>query len=262
MVTASLSNLMLNGIGAGAQTASTAAKAAANAAANAASSTSADAKSRLQPATVAPQVVQPPVVAQPTQPLLIDPAREMSGLALMTALRKGGFNLYMRHAQANIGQDQDLTNDAIWWQKCVMQRNISHSGREQASKIGAAIRALAIPIGEVVVSQFCRVIDTGVAMGFSTAEVTEDLNHMIGQRAGIDVNVLRFKRLAVAPAKGRNNLLISHTHSSPQNEEQIMQGIQEAEIVVYQPDGRGGVEPVARIPAQTWDSLLTIDSKK
>jgi len=214
------------------------------------------------PKVTAPQVVQPPLVDQAAQPLLIDPARAMSGATLLAALRKGGFNLYMRHAQSNVGQDQDLASDSGWWQKCAMQRNISDAGREQARKVGAAIRALSIPVGEVMVSQFCRVRDTGAAMGFGAMEVSEDLNHMIGQRVGTDVNGLRFKRLAAAPAKGRNNLLISHTHASAQSQEQIMQGIQEAEIVVYQPDGRGGAEPVARISMQEWDSLLVIDSKK
>ena len=210
----------------------------------------------------APQVAQPAVNAQDGQPSHIAPARELSGAALLAALRSGGFNLYMRHAQSHVGQDQDLASDPNWWQKCAMQRNISEPGRDQARKVGAAIRALGIPIGEVLVSQFCRVRDTGTAMGFATFEVTEDLNHLIGQRPGSDVNVLRFKRLRAVPATGRNNLLISHTHASPQKEEQIMQGIQEAEIIVYQPDGRGGVEPVARIALQAWDNLRAIDGKK
>jgi len=214
------------------------------------------------PKVSAPQVVQPALVGQAAPPLLIDPAREMSGATLLAALRKGGFNLYMRHAQANVGHDQDLASDPFWWQKCTLQRNISEIGREQARKIGTAIRVLSIPIGAVMASQFCRVRDTGAAMGFGALEVTEDLNHMIGQRAGSDVNILRFKRLVAAPSKGRNNLLISHTHASAQSQEQIMQGIQEAEIVVYQPDGRGGVEPVARIPREEWDSLLAINGTK
>lgn len=246
MVTGSLPILLLLGFGARAQTATY----------------TVDSKVGVESLKPAPQVVQPPVVAQPAQPSLIDPSREISGASLIAVLRKGGFNLYMRHAQSNMGQDQDLASDSDWWKKCTMQRNISEPGREQARKVGAAMRALRIPIGEVMVSQFCRVRDTGTAMGFATVELTEDLNHVIGQRAGTDVNVLRFKRLMAAPAKGRNNLLISHTHASPQKEEQIMQGIQEAEIIVYQPDGRGRVEPVARIAAQRWDTLLAQEGKK
>ena len=35
-----------------------------------------------------------------------------------------------------------------------------------------------------------------------------------------------------------------------------MGSLQEAEIVVYQPDGNGGTEPVARIPLVEWDNLI------
>ena len=72
------------------------------------------------------------------------------------------------------------------------------------------------------------------------------------------MNVMRFKLLATAPPRGKNNLLISHTHGSPRNEERVMGGMQEAGIVVYQPDGRDGAEAVARIPAVEWDNLLGI----
>ena len=210
----------------------------------------------------APQVVQPPVVAPAAQPPLIDPARELSGAALLAALRKGGFNLYMRHAQANIGQDQDLTADPNWWQQCTLQRNISEAGREQARRVGAAIRALRIPIGDVVASQFCRVRDTGAQMQLGALEVTADLNHMIAQRPFVDVNAARFQRLAAVPPTGRNNVLISHTHASSRTQEQIMQGLQEAEILVYQPDGRGSAVPVARIPIEAWTALLAEDAKR
>ena len=105
-------------------------------------------------------------------------------------------------------------------------------------------------------AQFCRTRDTGHLMGLGPIEVTEDINHQIGQRAGFDVNVARFKRLAEMPAAGTNTLLVSHTHGSPRVEERIMGGIQEAEIVVYQPDGKGGSEPVARIPVPEWEMLI------
>jgi phosphohistidine phosphatase SixA len=209
----------------------------------------------------APQVVQPPITATP-QPPMIDPAKEMHGATLLAALRRGGYNLYMRHAQATVGQDQDLLNVPRWWENCMIQRNLSDLGRDQAKKVGAAIRELKLPIKEVVVSQFCRVRETGTLMALGPVEVTEELNHAIGQRAGTDINVTRFGRLGVVPAKGSNTLLISHTHVSPRAEERIMGSIQEAEIVVYQPDAKGGAEPVARIMVPEWDNLLQVATKK
>lgn len=93
-------------------------------------------------------------------------------------------------------------------------------------------------------------------LGLGAVEITEDINHQIGQRMGFDVNAARFKRLTELPARGMNNLLVSHTHGSTRPEERIMTSIQEAEIIVYQPDGKGHSEPVARIPVPEWEILI------
>jgi phosphohistidine phosphatase SixA len=166
----------------------------------------------------------------------------------------------MRHAQSNVGQDANLLQTPVWWENCAIQRNISDPGREQARKVGAAIRDLAIPVNHVIAAQFCRTRDTAHLMGLGPIEITEDLNHQIGQRPGFDVNAARFKRLATGPASGMNNLLVSHTHGSPRTEERIMGGLLEAEIVVYRPDGNGGSEPIARIPPAEWDNLSRLQA--
>ena len=212
------------------------------------------APSLAQAAAGNPQVAQP--VPAPPNIVLIAPEKELKGVALIQALRRGGYNLYMRHAQSNVGQDGNLLQTPNWWENCAIQRNISDPGKEQARKVGGSIKALKIPIDQVLTAQFCRTRETGHLLGLGPIEVTEDINHQIGQRAGFDVNAARFKRLAETPAKGANNMLVSHTHGSPRVEERIMGGVQEAEIVVYQPDGKGGSEPIARIPVTEWDVLV------
>lgn len=201
-----------------------------------------------------PQVA-PAVPAQPSQ-ILIAPEKELKGAMLVQALRRGGFNLYMRHAQSTIGQDGNLQQTPFWWENCAIQRNISDVGREQARKVGAAIKDLQIPVDQVLTAQFCRARETGHLLGLGAVEITEDINHQIGQRMGFDVNAARFKRLTELPARGMNNLLVSHTHGSTRPEERIMTSIQEAEIIVYQPDGKGHSEPVARIPVPEWEILI------
>ena len=202
----------------------------------------------------APQVIAP-VQAQTNIPL-IEVNKELKGAALLHALRKGGFNLYMRHGSSTIGQDGNLAQVPMWWENCALQRNIADTGREQARSVGASIRDLKIPVSQVLTAQFCRTRDTGYGLGLGPIEVTEDLNHQIGQRIGFDVNAARFKQLAETPAKGTNRVLVSHTHGSPRAEERIMGALQEAEIVVYKPDGKGGSEPIARIPVAEWDNLI------
>jgi phosphohistidine phosphatase SixA len=172
------------------------------------------------------------------------------------ALRRGGFNLYMRHAQSTVGQDDNLLQTTGWWENCAIQRNMSDVGREQARQVGAALKELKIPVHRVLTAQFCRTRETGHLLGLGPIEVTEDINHRIGQRAGFDIDAARFRRLAAIPAGGANDLLVSHTHASKRNAERVMIGLQEAEVVVYRPDGKGGAEPVARIPPTEWNALI------
>lgn len=207
----------------------------------------------------APQVAA--AAPPPPNVALIDPAKELKGAALLQALRKGGYNLYMRHAVSNLGQDGNLIQTPLWWNDCTIQRNIADAGRDQARKVGAALLELKIPVSQVLTAQFCRTRDTGYAMGLGPIEITEDLNHQIGQRIGFDINAARFRQLAEAPAKGTNRVLVSHTHGSPKAEERIMSALQEAEIVVYEPDNKGGSEPVARISVADWDNLIKADTK-
>ena len=201
-----------------------------------------------------PQALPPAPQPQP----VINPATELKGTPLLNALRKGGYNLYMRHATSTVGTDQALLKTPMWWESCTIQRNISEQGREQARMVGRALVALKIPIGEIKTSQFCRVRDTAHLMNLGAIEITEALNHSLGQRVGTDVNALRYALLTASPPKGTNTLLISHTHSSTRSEEMVMAQLSEAEIVVYQPDGQGGAVPIARIPTTEWDNLMKL----
>ena len=180
-------------------------------------------------------------------------------MAIVSALRKGGFNLYMRHGAASEGQDTfNAAQTPRWFDDCKLQRNLSALGQEQARKVGAALKQLNIRINVVKTSQFCRVRDTAYAMNLGPIEITEDLNHMMGQRTGFDTNSARYGQLAMLPPVGTNVLLISHTHGSPRGEERVMGQMQEAEIVVYQPDAKGLSIPVARIPLADWDVLIKL----
>ena len=207
------------------------------------------------------QAVPPPALVPPAPAPLIDPSKELKGLAVLAAIRKGGYNLYMRHGAALDGHDAaTLAQMPKWWETCTLQRNLSATGREQARKVGAALRQLNVPIESVKAGQFCRTRDTAHAMklGSGAVEITEDLNHQMGQRVGFDVGAARFAQLAVAPPAGTNVLMISHTHGSSRAAERVMVQIQEAEIVMYLPDGHGGAEPVARIAAADWDALIAL----
>src|SRR3954464_2544153 len=85
------------------------------------------------------------------------PVDPLQGAALVSALRQGGFVLYLRHASTGFGQnDEGMTDFA----NCASQRNLTDAGRAEARAIGAALRELRIPVGPVVASPFCRTMET------------------------------------------------------------------------------------------------------
>lgn len=203
--------------------------------------------------TITTEISAAPITSQ-IPPPAIDPAKELKGIDILKALRTGGYNLYMRHGSASVGQDSStLPQTPRWWENCAIQRNLADEGREQARKVGIALRKLNVPIDSVKTSQFCRARDTAYAMGLGAIEIVEDLNHQMGQRTGFDVHAARFRLLASPPPPGKNVLMISHTHGSARAEERAMAQMQEAEIVMYRPDGKGSAEPIARITLADWD---------
>ena len=85
-----------------------------------------------------------------------DPKYALTGSALVTELRRGGYSLYFRHTATDFSQ-----NDArLVIGDCSTQRRLTDAGRDQARAIGAAINALKLPLGEVIASPYCRTMET------------------------------------------------------------------------------------------------------
>jgi len=91
-------------------------------------------------------------------PLFARPAlsAERDDAALVAALRAGGHVLYFRHSATDWTQN-DQVRQAGDWQSCdgAKMRQLSDAGRMTAQLIGLAIRTLAIPVGEVLSSEYC-----------------------------------------------------------------------------------------------------------
>ena len=190
-----------------------------------------------------PAAPSPAAVAAP--PPVVGPANELKGAALVEALRKGGFVLYMRH-----------TETGVVTEKCEAS-NLSVIGEENARIVGAALRELKIPVGVVRSSQPCRCADTARLLGHGAVEITEDLNP-VAPREGFEIGAARAKRLAEKPAAGTNTVLVSHLHGSRNKEEWLH--LQMGEIIVFRPDAQPRAEPIARIPVGGWNALKSANS--
>ena len=86
--------------------------------------------------------------------------------AAWQALRSGGHALLLRHALAP--GTGDPSNFVLT--DCATQRNLSAAGRDQARRLGAAIRAGGVRVDRVLSSRWCRALETARLMEVGAVE--------------------------------------------------------------------------------------------
>lgn len=177
----------------------------------------------------------------------------LSGEALVRALQGGGYNVYFRHAATDWSQT-DHVRETGDWTSCDPSRirQLSDGGRQTAREVGEAIRALGIPVGQVMASPYCRTVETARLMALGPVETTTDIMNLrvaeyFGGRGAIAMRARA--RLAVSPAPGTNTVLVAHGNVAREATE-VYPG--EGEGAVFRPDGKGGFVFVGRLTAKEW----------
>ncbi|MGB5494403.1 MAG: histidine phosphatase family protein, partial [Sedimenticolaceae bacterium] len=161
-----------------------------------------------------------------------------------------------RHAATDWSQDDDV-RAAGDWTSCdpARIRQLSEHGRATARAIGDAMRSLAIPVGQVLASPYCRTVETAELMELGAVETTTAVINMrvadyFGGRQAVVASARAL--LAVPPAEGTNTVIVAHGNvarlSTPVYPD-------EAEGVVFQSDGAGGFRFVGRLSPSDWARL-------
>ncbi len=180
----------------------------------------------------------------------------LDGDELVDALHGGGYNVYFRHAATDWSQHDSVQRDGDWVScDAARMRQLSDRGRATARSIGAAIRTLAIPVAEVLASPYCRTMETARLMGLGPVQPSTDvINLRIADRFGGAQAVITTARrlVATAPADGSNRGIVAHGNVA---RDATPVYPDEAEAVVFQPDGQGGFRVVGRLTPAQWGRL-------
>ena len=141
-------------------------------------------------------------------------AQDLAGEALVAALRGGGYNIYFRHGATDWTQADRVTK-AGDWTSCDpdRMRQLSEAGRAAARRIGDAIRALDIPVGKVLSSEYCRAADTARLLDLGQVSTTRDImnTRAAAYVGGLQAVVRRARRvLSEPPASGTNVIIVGH----------------------------------------------------
>jgi virginiamycin B lyase len=183
------------------------------------------------------------VPAAPTGPLRSN--------RLVSALRRGGYVLYFRHAATDPVPDDA---DPVVLSDCGTQRNLSAEGRRQARAIGSAIERLDIPIGEVVASPFCRALETArLAFGAARRDaVLENLETAEGEeeRRGRVDGLGRL--LSTVPEAGANRVLVGHGFNITAAADATLE---EGEAAIFRPERQRDFTLVATVTRGEWEEL-------
>jgi len=172
----------------------------------------------------------------------------LAGRALVDALKSGGLVIYFRHAATDFGEnDIDMTNYA----DCTHQRNLTDAGRDDARAIGAAVRRLALPIGDVLASPFCRTMETARLI-FGRAVATPAV--LGGPAAAPPQKYEGLRRLLSEPPPSGVDLAVVG-HGNPFKAITNVPYLAEGEAAILRPLGAAGFHLVARIPKDGWAAL-------
>lgn len=172
---------------------------------------------------------------------------------LLAEIAKGGYVLYMRHSQTESDYADQVTADV---ENCATQRVLSEEGWAQAKAIGAAVKAAAIPVGEVLSSQYCRAWQTA-DLAFGTYTKLSSLNfekaesYTDEQSATMRANVMP---LLLAPVDaGTNRVIVGH--DDPLDAAIGLYPEPQGVMVVLRQDGKGGVDVVGQIAPDAWPGM-------
>jgi phosphohistidine phosphatase SixA len=166
----------------------------------------------------------------------------LSGKALLAALKQGGYVLYFRHTATDFSKNDSRMQGL---DDCANQRPLSDRGRAQAKEIGAAIRKLQLPIGDVQASPYCRTVETAT-LAFGKTE-----RNIAVRGDGGNYDALGTLLSEAAPAKS-NRAVVGHGNGM-----RALAGaphLDEGEAAVIKP-GKSGPVIVARIRVTDWEGL-------
>jgi hypothetical protein len=137
---------------------------------------------------------------------------KLTGTALVSALRKGGYVIFFRHAQTEVDYADQITAKMG---HCNTQRMLSEEGWQQSRNVGKAFQSLRIPVGQVYSSEYCRAWQTA-DLAFGRYEKAAGLNFAPAEEY-TDAQVQQMREglmplLTAVPAKGMNTVIVSTPH--------------------------------------------------
>ncbi len=177
-------------------------------------------------------------------------AQSLSVYELTAALSRGGYVLVMRHASSPREVPTRQTANA---DNANLDRQLDEAGRTGATAMGDAIRALKIPLGEVLMSPTYRALETVRFARLSQAVPVTELGDRGQSMQGVTDAMAAWLRARAGQTPGSGNtLLVTHSPNLAGAFPDWGSTVADGETVVLRPDGKGGGIVVGRVTIEDW----------
>lgn len=183
-------------------------------------------------------------------------AQTLTGQALVRALQAGGYVLVMRHAASPQTPPTIAEADP---QNTTRERQLDETGRQSAVAMGAALKALHVPIGQVWSSPTYRALETARLAGLpapTTAPELGDRGQSMQATTGDQSAWLKAKA-AARPVAGTDTVIITHFPNISAAFGTAAAGTADGEALVFHPAVGGAPDLVGRIRIEDWPKLAS-----
>jgi len=182
-------------------------------------------------------------------------AQTLAGAALVKALQGGGYVLIMRHASSPQAPPTAAEADP---ENTGHERQLDDTGRRTAGAMGAALKALHLPIRQVWSSPAYRARETvrlaGLPMPTTTAELGDRGQSM--KATSEEQSTWLKAKAAERPAAGTDTVVITHFPNINAAFGAAAVGIEDGEALVFHPTGGATPALVGRIKIEDWPKLV------
>jgi len=182
-------------------------------------------------------------------------AEPLSGSALTTALRQGGYVLVMRHASSPEARPDKAAADS---ENTNQERQLDQVGRDTARAMGEAVKKLGIPVGDVLSSPTYRARETARLASFGQARTFPELGDggQSMQRITETPAARLRNKVGERPRAGTDTVMVTHMPNIVAAFGDSAKGATDGETFVFRPDGKGGAELVARVKIDEWPTMV------
>ena len=177
---------------------------------------------------------------------------------LVPSLKAGGYVIVLRHFATDESQKDVYP---FRFDDMTAQRQLSENGKEDARAVGAAIKKLGVPIGEIATSRLHRAVETAQLMTGRDGSALDALTDSGAGSASAMANPQGtnaqagqgLRDLAAAtPKTGTNNLAVTHKTNIADAFGKDLSDVREGESLIYQPAPSGPPVLIARVQGGEW----------